>query len=74
MDGICGICGKATDETMLTVDDHETVCLECATKMAKEAQVEKRYIEIYDEHWNNWLTSATFAITALWRFIHEAKV
>lgn len=54
MDGICGICGKATDETMLTVDDHEMVCLECATKRAKEAQTEKRHIEIYDEHWNNW--------------------
>ena len=54
MDGICGICGKTTDETMLTVDDHETTCLECATKTAKEAQTEKRHIEIYDEHWNNW--------------------
>lgn len=54
MDKICGICGKATDETMLTVDDHETVCLEYATKMANEAKAENRELEITDENGDAW--------------------
>lgn len=51
---ICEACHTATEDTFLTVGEHENVCLECATKMAKEAKAENRELEITDENGNAW--------------------
>ena len=47
---ICVICGRPTEDILLTVGEQENVCLSCATKMAKEAKAENREIEITDEN------------------------
>ena len=46
---VCEICHKATEDNLLTVGEHETVCWDCATKMALDAKAEGREIEITDE-------------------------
>ena len=47
---ICRICGKPTEGALLEVGEHENVCWECATRMALEAQLEDRDIEVRDEN------------------------
>ena len=51
---ICENCHTVTEDTFLTVGEHENICLECATKMALEAKAENREIEITDEQGNAW--------------------
>ena len=46
---ICEICHKPTEDTTLTAGEHESVCWDCATKMALDAKAENRKIEITDE-------------------------
>ena len=46
---ICTICGRPTEGSLLTVEDRENVCWDCATKMAAKAKAENREIEIIDE-------------------------
>ena len=46
---ICEICGRPTEDALLTVGEHESVCWDCATKMALDAKAENREIEIADE-------------------------
>ena len=46
---ICEICGRPTEDNLLTVGEHESVCWDCATKMALDAKAENREIEITDE-------------------------
>ena len=31
---ICAICGRPTEDILLTVDGQENICMDCATKMA----------------------------------------
>ena len=51
---ICEACHTATEDTFLTVGEHENICLECATKMANEAKAENRELEITDENGDAW--------------------
>ena len=45
---VCEICRRPTADGLLTVGEHESVCWECATKMALDAKAENREIEITD--------------------------
>lgn len=45
----CTICGRPTEDSLLTVEDQENVCWDCGAKMAAKAKAEKREIEITDE-------------------------
>ena len=47
---ICDICHQPSEGDLLTVDGHENICWDCATKMAVEAKKENREIEIELEH------------------------
>ena len=54
---ICAICGRPTEDILLTVDGQENICMDCATKMAAEAKAENRKIEIEHDNGNyieNW--------------------
>ena len=55
MERICEVCGRQADEEMLEVDGQRSVCVECATRMAHEAQDENRGIEICDEAGERWV-------------------
>ena len=39
---ICAICGRPTEDILLTVDGKENICMDCATKMAVQAKTENR--------------------------------
>ena len=51
---ICAICGRPTEDILLTVDGQENICMDCATKMAAQAKAEEREIEITDESGDAW--------------------
>jgi len=46
----CEICGREIEAgaTCFEIGERETVCIECATKMAVDAQNEKKEIEILE--------------------------
>ena len=47
---ICANCSKTTADILLTVDDREDICWECATELALEAQLDDRDIDVRDEN------------------------
>ncbi len=44
---ICAICGKPTEDILLTVDGKENICMDCATKMATQARAANRANRVF---------------------------